>query len=146
MNCFRNIAYTYKIFPDEVKLVPIVENENEEIKELKIIYFPEKNEKDFIFYNQEMVQIKNEDLLKYKVDPFQLKINGEIVFDTNLAIKALYGSFSIIMNCIIKIENYFKQYIKKICGIHYILRQKEFYLNIFKQIEELIQKKRMGYI
>ena len=140
LKVFRNIAYTYKLFPDEVKLVPIVDNKNEEIKELKIIYFPEKNDKDFIFYNKEMVQIKIEDLLKYKVNPSQLKINGEVL-DTNPIIS---DPFLIFANCEIKIENSFKDYIKKICGIHYILRQKEFYLNIFKQIEELSQKKEWG--
>ena len=138
LKLFKSISYNYKIFTDEIILIPQLEEGKNVIKEFKIKYYPknENNEKKVIYEKDNMENIK--------IDSQDIIINGESIYE-GLSLKSqligiLADNYSSYIYFAEKIKKYFEQYLKDTCCIKYILRQKEFYLNIFKELEEKEKK------
>ena len=74
---FRKIADNYKVFTDEVMLIPKIKNEKEgKIKEFVIQCGLEKTNENNLIDNNAGAQLKPEILNKYQVSP-NAKLNGE---------------------------------------------------------------------
>ena len=146
LKLFEDIAKNYKLFIGDVELLPIIDFENK-TKELLVLFTQEiYNDKNIKFdgikhFNINNITGYNGDL---KVDPSNLTINGELI-SKQLSFKSIiigwladyYTPFVYFTE---KIQKIFENYLQNTCCIKYILKQKEFYKNIFKQIEDMQNK------
>ena len=139
LKLFKTVAYNYKIFTDEIILVPQLEEGKNVIKDFQVEYYSKNDNKENCI-NYEKYNISN-----MKIDPEDITINGESIYK-DLSLKSLLigiiaDNYSSYIHFTDKIKQYFEKYLKDTCCIKYILRQKELYLNIFKGLEEKAQKK-----
>ena len=142
IDLFRNLSNNYKIFTDEIILIPEFEKGKKKIKDFIIKYSPENFDKK-IANNHEKKETM-EEFRNITIKPDDIFINGESIYK-NLSFKSLIVGFLVDKySCYIyfseKIKLYFEQYLRDTCCIKYILRQKEIYLNIFQEMEEMQKK------
>ena len=138
MDLFRSIANNYKIFTDEVILQPIIEDKGI-IKDFIIKYIPQ----NYTSINHAKVE-KMANLTELKVDHEKITIDGKSIYDglswKSILVGMLADHYSSYIYFTEKVKKHFEKYLKDTCCIKYILRQKEIYLNIFQEIEEMQNK------
>lgn len=147
ISLFKKIENCYKIFTDEISIIPIIE-ENQ-LKYFEIIEHLDKDEKNKVknMLEKSKKEIKNYndikigDLIIYNKES-KINLNKEIL-KMSFIRKFKYvffgnPKFEYFKEYLIK---YFEEYIKKQCCIDYIIGQKTIYNNIFEQIDEMSKKK-----
>ena len=133
INIFKKIEHNYKIYTNDIMLKPIMNNGD--IKtfkwfELVKISNESDHEKKEIIDNLKLLEDSKEN---YKIC---LKINNQTYEDITSFPKLFHNnSFYQLL------VDYFDNYLKETCCINYILKQKEIYDNIFKQLDKMIKKK-----
>ena len=133
INTFKKIEHNYKIYTNDIMLKPIMNNGD--IKtfkwfELVKISNESDHEKKEIIDNLKLLEDSKEN---YKVC---LKINNQTYEGINPFPEIIHNnSFYRLL------VDYFDNYLKETCCINYILKQKEIYDNIFKQLDKMIKKK-----
>ena len=147
ISLFKKIENCYKIFTDEISIIPIIEKK--QLKGFQIIEHLDKNDKNKVnnMLEKSKKKLKNydgikiRDLIIYNKDS-SININEEILKMGFLKqFKYFFfgnAKFEYFKEYLI---NYFEEYIKKQCCIEYIIRQKTIYNNIFEQIDEMSRKK-----
>ena len=157
---FKKIEHCYKIYTNEIVIVPLInKNENEiEFRGFQIWDHINDNNKEKINLVNEMKKqlLELENFNNLKIKESKLHINDKI-YDFNPCKEEYFQYFQYLNNLfyyafvpilgIIKyrvfgeyISEYFENYIKKQCCIDYITIQRDIYLNIFNQIEEMSNK------
>ena len=144
ISIFKKIENCFKIFTDEISLLPIIEGKK--CKGFKIIEHLDKKEANNILQktkeesDNNSKYIEMEDLIIYHNET---KIDlSQKISKMNSFVKIIYSfggdlKFQCFKDYLIK---YFKTYIEKQCCIGYIIRQKTIYNNIFEQIDEMSKK------
>lgn len=132
---FITIANIYKILSNEIMLLPIKEKKKQ-INEFIII---EGEDIEDTLIKKEIEQFINKgqkaDWLTWRIDPQEIKLNSEsISIEKYNFLPNNIGSY---LSFADKIKNYFDKYCQHVCYTNYILKRKEIFLNIFKQIEEM---------
>ena len=147
ISLFKKIENCYKIFTDEISIIPIIEEKQS--KGFQIIEHLDKDNKNEVnnMLDKSKKELKNyngikiRDLIIYNKDS-SININEEILKMGFLKqFKYFFfgnAKFEYFKEYLI---NYFEEYIKKQCCIEYIIRQKTIYNNIFEQIDEMSRKK-----
>ena len=147
ISLFKKIENCYKIFTDEISIIPIIEEKQS--KGFQIIEHLDKDNKNEVnnMLDKSKKELKNyngikiRDLIIYNKDS-SININEEILKMGFLKqFKYFFfgnAKFEYFKEYLI---NYFEEYIKKQCCIEYIIRQKTIYNNIFEQIDEMSHKK-----
>ena len=145
MSYFKKVENCYKIFTDEISMIPLIEDQNFNGFEI-IEHLKEKDNKKKDSWEELK---KNIDLDKIKINDLILYVKGEKI---NLSEKVLNMSFfqkfkyGILLKDPLMVLfksfliHYFEKYIQMQCGTDYIIRQREIYNNIFDQIDEMSKK------
>ena len=136
IHIFKKIEQNYKIYTDEIMLKPIMNDEDvktfEKFDIVKIYDETDKSKKE-INDNINLLE-KSENKIKVCLN-IKGKLYEDIVpFPTVLKNYSFYGL----------LVDYFDEYIKETCCINYVLKQKEIYDNIFKQLENMSNKNVWG--
>lgn len=158
ISLFKKIEYCYKIFTNEISIVPIIlSNKNEIIfKGFEILEHINENDKEKV----KLIEEKKKQLLeiekceKLKIEGFNLKINEKtyditkytskkytyeyFLFKFGLILSAISNNYITSFGSII--TDYFENYIKRQYCIDYVLIQKKIYSNIFDNIKEMSYK------
>ena len=145
LSIFKEIENCYKIFTDEISIIPLIMQGNQ--IEFQII--EHLKEKD-IPESETLEEFKKKyDTENITINELILNVKGEKI---NLSQKVSNMSFFESLKYAILLQNpllssykkflieYFEKYIKMQCGTDYILRQKQIYTNIFNQIDEMSKK------
>jgi len=131
---FKKIEHNYKIYTDEIMLKPIIDfGENKKtFKGFDIVKFYDEND-------QSKKEIKdNLKLLEESPDSTEVNKGFYINNEFYKEIAPFYGFLqSSFYNIII---DYFDKYLRETCCIEYVCKQKEIYVNIFKQLEKMSKK------
>lgn len=149
ISVFKKIENCYKIFTDEVSIIPLIsKNEDKDVFEFNGFQILEHLNK-----NKNQLSEEKKNLLKefenssnITINEIELHVKGKIMYLKDLPYKSwfhniiLYFSDPLLRYFKEYLIDYFEEYIKKQCCIDYILRQKLIYSNIFDQIEEMSKK------
>ena len=136
IHIFKKIEQNYKIYTDEIMLKPIMNDEDvktfEKFDIVKISDETDKSKKE-INDNINLLE-KSENKIKVCLN-IKGKLYEDIVpFPT---VFELYSFYELLVD-------YFDEYIKETCCINSVLKQKEIYDNIFKQLENMSNKNVWG--
>ena len=131
---FKKIEHNYKIYTDEIMLKPIINfgENNKTFKGFDIVKFYDEND-------QSKKEIKD-NLKLLEESPDSIEVNKGFYINNKFykEIAPFYGFFeSSFYNIII---DYFDKYLRETCCIEYVCKQKEIYVNIFKQLEKMSKK------
>ena len=147
ISLFKKIENCYKIFTDEISIIPIIEKK--QLKGFQIIEHLDKNDKNKVnnMLEKSKKKLKNYDGIKIR-DLIIYNKDSSINLNEEILKMGFFKKFKYFFFGNAKFEyfkeyliNYFEEYIKKQCCIEYIIRQKTIYNNIFEQIDEMSHKK-----
>ena len=144
ISIFKNIENCFKIFTDEISLLPIIEGKK--CKGFKIIEHLDKKEANNIL--QKTKEESDNDFKSIEIEDFIIYHNetetdlSHEISKMNSFVKSLYSYMGDLkLKCFKEyLIKYFKTYIEKQCCIGYLIRQKTIYSNIFEQIDEMSKK------
>ena len=142
MSVFKKIENCYKIFTDEISMIPLIKYEEligfriiEHLKEkdIKEKYSLEELKKYNDFKIKELVLYVKEEKINLSQKVLNMGFFEKFKYSLFLTdpLMAIFKKFLI---------EYFEKYIKMQCGTDYIIRQRKIYNNIFEQIDEMSKK------
>ena len=145
ISIFKKIENCYKIFTDEISMIPIIKEGNkiefDIIEHLKGEDIPKNDSLEEFKKKHNTESIKIEELI---LNVKGKRINFSQKFKNLSFLQSLKYIFMVtdpLMNSYKDyLIEYFENYIKMQCGTDYILRQKKIYSNIFEHIEEMSKK------
>ena len=125
---FRKLEHNYKIYTDKIMLEPILDLQKQKLTGFKFVSVEDEDDKTKKYIKDSL------EFLEKSPDFFECK--NELIINNHSYnnLMLFSGSFYNI------VSDYFDDYLNQTLGIDYVLKQKEIYDNIFKQLEKMSKK------